>query len=102
MKVDVREEQLLALEFYVVRNADIAYVAPGPRGANRLHHRLLSADALQNCVCPETLRQILDADHTFITALPHDVCLAKLHTELLSFFLPPHAAHPFHPPLPTT
>ena len=29
MKVDVREEQLLSLEFYGVRNADIAYVAPG-------------------------------------------------------------------------
>src|SRR6266852_2624784 len=100
MKVDVREEQLLSLEFYVVRNADIAYVAPGPRGADRLHHRLLSADALQNCVCPETLRQILDADHTFITALRHDVCRAKLQSELLSFFVPAHGDDPFRAHLP--
>src|SRR6266566_5860177 len=100
MKVDVREEQLLSLEFYVVRNADIAYVAPGPRGADRLHHRLLGADALQNCVCPETLRQILDADHTFITALRHDVCRAKLQSELLSFFVPAHGDDPFRAHLP--
>src|SRR5260370_12593305 len=100
MKVDVREEQLLSLEFYAVRNADIADVATWSSGADRLHHRLLSADALQNRVCPHTLRQILDAGHTFITALRHDLCRAKLQSELLSFFVPAHGDDPFRAHLP--
>src|SRR6267143_5836866 len=100
MKVDVREEQLLTLEFHAVRNADIADVPTWSSGADRLHHRLLSADALQNCVCPETLRQILDADHTFIAALRHDLCRAKLQSELLSFFVPAHGDDPFRAHLP--
>src|SRR5258708_20029728 len=100
MKVDVREEQLLTLEFHAVRNADIADVATWSSGADRLHHRLPSADALQNRVCPHTLRQILDAGHTFITALLHDVCRAKLQCELLSFFMPAHGDNPFRPHLP--
>src|SRR5437660_5722211 len=100
MKVDVREEQLLTVEFYAVRNADIADVATWSSGADRLHHGLLRADALQNRVCPHTLRQILDAGHTFITALLHDVCRAKLESELLSFFVPAHGDDPFRAHLP--
>src|SRR5712692_5463936 len=95
MKVDVREEQLLTLEFHAVWNSDIADVATWSSGADRLHHRLLSADALQNRVCPHTLRQILDAGHTFITTLLHDVCRAKLQSELLSFSVPAHGDDPF-------
>src|SRR5712692_5494107 len=38
MKVNVREEQLLSLEFHVMRNADIADVATLSCGADRLHH----------------------------------------------------------------
>src|SRR5713101_1694527 len=100
MKVDVREEQLFTLEFHAVRNADIADVATWSSGADRLHHRLLSADALQNRVCPHTLRQILDAGHTFITALRHDLCRAKLQSELLAFFVPTHGDDPFRVHLP--
>jgi hypothetical protein len=72
MKVNVREEQLLTLEFHAVRNADITDVATWSGGADRLHHRLLRADALQYRIRPHILRQILDAGHTFITALRHD------------------------------
>src|SRR5712692_2521167 len=100
MKVDVREEQLLTLEFYAVRNADIADVTTWSSGADRLHHRLLSADALQNRLCSHTLRQILDAGHTFITALRHDVCRAELQSELLSFFVAAHGDDPFRAHLP--
>src|SRR5260370_8345487 len=99
MKVDVREEQLLTLEFDPVRNADIADVAAGPRGAARLHHRLLSADPLQYRIRADTLRQILDAAHAFITALRHDVRSTKLHTKLLSLPLtaPDDEPSPPHP-----
>src|SRR5713101_5809311 len=100
MKVDVREEQLLTLEFHTVRNADIADVATWSSGPDRLHHRLLGADALQNRICPHTLRQILDAGHTVITALLHDVCRAKLQSELLSFFVAAHGHDPFRAHLP--
>src|SRR5258708_29934960 len=97
VKVNVSEEQLLSLEFYVVRNADIAYVAAGPRGADRLHHRLLSADALQYRIRADTLRQILDAGHAFITALRHDFRSTKLHSNLLSLLVTAHGDDPFPP-----
>src|SRR6266576_5555540 len=100
MEVDVREKQLLTLEYHAVRNADIAYVATGPRGADRLHHRLLSADALQYRIRADTLRQILDAGQTFITALCHDVGRAKFQSEHLAFFVPAHGDDPFRAHLP--
>src|SRR5216683_2129424 len=100
MKVDVREEQLLTLEFYAVRNADIADVTTWSSGADCLDHRLLSADALQNRVCSHTLRQIVDAGHTFITALFHDVGRAELQSKLLSLFMAAHGDDPFCPHLP--
>src|SRR5437016_722423 len=100
MKVNVGEEQFLTFEFHAVRNADIAYVATGPRGADRLHHRLLSADALQYRIRTYTLRQILDAGHTFITALFYDVGRAELQSKLLSLFMAAHGDDPFCPHLP--
>src|SRR5205807_7537624 len=100
MKVDVREEQLLTVEFHAVRNADIADVATWSSGADRLHHRLLSADALQNRVCPHTLRQILDAAHTFIAALRDDVRRAKLQSEFLPRLVAAHGDDPFRAHLP--
>src|SRR6266581_8727165 len=100
MKVNVGEEQFITVEFHAVRNADITDIATGSRGADRLHHRLLSADTLQNGVCPHTPRQILNAGHTFITALLHDVCRAKLQSELLSLFVAAHGDDLFRAHLP--
>src|SRR5258708_3300103 len=99
MKVNVSEKQLLTLQFYVVRNVDLADVAAGSRGVDRLHHRLLSADALQYRICPHTLRQILNADHAFVTALRHDICRAKLQSKLLSLLVTAHGDDPFRPHL---
>jgi hypothetical protein len=46
VQVDVGEEQFLARQFDVVRDADVADVAAGAGGTDGLHHRLLSADCL--------------------------------------------------------
>ena len=48
MQVHVREEQFRAIEPHAMRHADVADVAAGPGRVDRLHHRLLRADALQH------------------------------------------------------
>ena len=48
MQVNEIKEQLLSVEFNAVRDADVADVPAGPRGFDRLHHRLLGADAFQH------------------------------------------------------
>src|SRR5215470_5355641 len=44
VEVDMGEEQLLAGQFDVVGDADIAHVPAGAGGPDGLHHRLLRAD----------------------------------------------------------
>ena len=45
---------------------------------DRVHHRLLRADALQHCVGTDAASQVLDAGHTFVAAFGHDVGRAEL------------------------
>src|SRR5438552_5320218 len=55
MQMDVREEQLLAVERNTVRHADVTYVAARTRGGDRLHHRLLGSNTLQHRIGPTPL-----------------------------------------------
>src|SRR5437879_3344708 len=90
MKVDEREEQLLTLEFHVMRNADIVDVATGPGGADRLHHRFMGADALQHRICAYTLRHVFNTSYALISAFRHDIGHAEFQSKLLSLFMTAH------------
>ena len=84
MQAHVREEEWLAIEGDAARDADEAYSAARARGANRLQHRFLRADALEDGVSAHTLRQFLDACHALIAALGDDVGGAELARERLA------------------
>src|SRR5438270_7491806 len=84
MEVHVREEQLLAVEGDTVRHANIADIASGACGADRLHHGLLRADAFQCRVRADSIRQFLDASNACITALAEKIRGAKFASELLA------------------
>src|SRR5437899_3439329 len=71
VEVDVREEQLGTVELHAMRHADVADVAAGTRRADRLHHRLLRADALQDRVGSNAAGQFLDPRHALLAALRH-------------------------------
>src|SRR5665647_1725647 len=90
MEVDMREEQLIAVELDPVRDADVAHGPSRPGGTDRLHHRRLGADALQHRVSAYTVGQLLDAGHALVTTLGHDVGRAELAGELLPRFMAAH------------
>src|SRR5438309_2339615 len=71
--MDVGVEQLLAVEADTVRHADVAHVTATASALDRLHHRLLRTDTLQHRVRTDSIGQLLDSLHTFITALRHDI-----------------------------
>src|SRR5207245_10278700 len=83
VKADMRVEQFFATEFDSVGNADVANRAARSSAANRLHHRFLRADTFQHGVNADALGQILNAGHTLVTALGHDVSRAKLTGDFL-------------------
>src|SRR6266700_8335150 len=82
--MDVRKEQLLTIEFDTVRNAEETYVAARARSSNRLHHRLLGADAFQHRVSADTVGEFFDSRNTFITSLSDNVGRTKFACELLA------------------
>src|SRR5439155_17632859 len=84
VELDVREEQLLTVERYTVRNADVTYIAAWARGIDRLHHRLLRANTLQHRIGTDSIGQFLDARNTFITSLNHNVGRSKFACEFLA------------------
>ena len=84
MQMDVREEQLLAVERNTVRHADVTYVAARARGGDRLHHRLLGSDTLQHRIGADSVGQLLDARNTFIPSLSDNVGSTKFACELLA------------------
>ena len=94
VEVDVGEEQFLAIEFDPVRDADVAHVAARAGGADRLHHRLLRADALEHRVGADSLGQVLDAGHALVAALGHDVGRAEFAGELLPRLVTAHRDDP--------
>ena len=88
--MDVGIEQLLAVELDSVRDADVAHGPAGAGGTDRLHHRLVGTDALQDGVSTDSVRQLLDARNTLVAALGHDVGRAELAGELLPRFVTAH------------
>ena len=50
---------------------------------DRLHHRFLRPDALQDRVGTDALRQLLDAGDALVAARGHDVGRTELACELL-------------------
>src|SRR4051794_19854566 len=87
----MRIEQLLAVELDPVRNSDIADRASGPRRADSLHHRLLSADTFQHGVSADAFRQVLYTGHRLVTALNHDIGRAEFEGELLPWRVTAHS-----------
>src|SRR6185369_10660798 len=73
VKMNMRVEQLLAIERDIMRNAYIAHVTAGARGFDRLHHGFLSADAFENRVSADSVRQFFNARNAVITSLGDDV-----------------------------
>ena len=67
-----------------MRHTDVTDIAARTRGVDRLHHRLLRADALQYRIGTDSLGQFLDARNTFIAALSHNVSSTKFACELLA------------------
>src|SRR5437867_3929824 len=78
VEVDVREEQLLPSDLDAMRNTDVAHVSARVGGPDRLHHRLLRADALQHGVGAESVGQLLDTGDARVTPLGDDVGRAEL------------------------
>ena len=99
VQVDVGEEQLLAGQFYAMADADVPDVAAGARGADRLQHRLLGADRLDDRVAP-SLGQLLDPRHALVAALGDDVGGAEFAGQLLARLVPAHRDDPLGTELP--
>ena len=59
VEANVSEEQLLAIELDSVRDANVAHLPAFPAGTDRLQHRLLSSNALQNRVSTDSVGQLL-------------------------------------------
>src|SRR5258705_1310806 len=95
MEIDVREEQPLAVELDSVRDANVAHGPTRAGGTDRLHHRLLGADALQHRVSTDAVRQLLDAGHALVAALGHDIGRAELAGELLPRLVTAHCDDTF-------
>ena len=93
------EEQLLAVQLDLVRDADVAHVPAPPGRADRLHHRLLRADALQHRVGSDPLGQLLDAGDALVATLDDDVGRPELAGELLPRLVAAHGDDPLRPHL---
>jgi hypothetical protein len=71
-------EQLLAIEFDSMRYTDIADGTTRAGGTDRLHHRLLRADALQHRVCTNSPCKLHDAGYPLLSSLRDNVCCTEL------------------------
>ena len=78
----------------VVRDADVADMPAGAGGADRLQHRLLGADGLDDGVGAEAAGQLLDLPYAVVAALGDDVGGAELEGELLAGLVPAHGDDP--------
>src|SRR4051812_7172645 len=93
-KTDVPEEQVCTIERDAVRDADVADRSAGSRGPDRLLHRLLSANALEDRISADAVRQLLDPLDTFVAAFGDDVRGAELACELLARLMTAHRDDP--------
>jgi hypothetical protein len=94
MKVYVRVEQFLTIQFDSVRHADIADGTSRARGTDGLHHRLLRANALQYRINPDSVRHVPDPRHRIVPALCHDVSCAEFAREFLARRVSAHGDDP--------
>lgn len=73
MEMNVSIKELFSVEFDSVWDADVAHVATTASGLDRLHHRLLGADALQHRVRTDSVGELFNAGHALVTALRNGV-----------------------------
>src|SRR3954470_13249734 len=99
-KTDVPEEQVGTIERYAVRDADVADRSAGSRGPDRLLHRLLSANALEDRISADAVRQLLDPLDPVVAAFGDDVSGAELACELLARLVAAHRDDAFGTHLP--
>src|SRR4051812_1270776 len=99
-KTDVPEEEIRAVERDAVRDADVADRSAGSRGPDRLLHRLLSANALEDRISPDAVRQLFDPLDALVAALANDVRGAELACELLPRVVAAHRDDAFGTHLP--
>src|SRR3954471_17844356 len=93
-KTDVPEEQVCAIEYDAMRDTDVADRSARSCGPDRLLHRLLSANALEDRISADTVRQLLDPLDTFVAALGDDVSGAELACKLLARLVTAHRDDP--------
>ena len=86
-------EQLLAIQLDAVRNPDVANRPAGARGTDRLHHRLLRADAFEHGVSADSPRQGFDAGNCFVSMANCKFALNTITKRLLQQFLTWDAAN---------
>src|SRR4051794_17725021 len=91
----VTEEEIGAIEPHPVRNADVADRSARSRRPNRLLHRLLGANALEDRVGADAVRQLLDPLDAFVPTFGDDIRGAEFARELLAGFMPAHRNDPF-------
>src|SRR5215212_6310078 len=84
VQMHLRKEQLLAGQLHAVRDAYVAYMTTGPRGADRLHHRLLGADRLYGRVRAEPVSELFDLRNSLVTALGEDIGCTELAGKALA------------------
>src|SRR3954469_15699223 len=77
-KTDVPEEQVGTIKRDAVRDADVADRSARSRGPDRLLHRLLSANALEDRISADAVRQLLDPLDAVVAAFGDDVRRAEL------------------------
>jgi len=87
-------EQVHAVQCDAVGDADEPDVAAGARGVQRLVHRLLRADRLDDRVGAEAVRELLDRGHAGVAALGHDVGGAELTRQPLAGLVAAHGDDP--------
>src|SRR5207237_5630389 len=92
--MDMRVEQLRAIEVDSGWDADVADRPARARGSYRLHHRLVRADTFQHGVRTHALGQLPDAFNALVSALGHDIRGAELARELLARFVATHRDDP--------
>src|SRR6516165_10634583 len=100
MEMNVAEEQPLSIEFDSMRDADVTNVPARPGGTDRLHHRLLGADALQDRVSSDSVRHVLDVGNALVAALGHNFGRPELAGELLPRLVTAHRDNPLSTDLP--
>jgi hypothetical protein len=69
----VGEEESLPVDLYSVRDADIARGPARAGRKDRLHHRVVRADALEHRVSTNFVGQVLDARNALVAAFGYNV-----------------------------